>query len=283
MASVSSGGDPAKRLAPTAYPQEGDLPPPPPPAMPTVPTAAKALNARSFGALADDPFIGALAQTMQEHTQQQAANAGDHADGICKAIVPGTMAYEVIVGETITGKEVPMLERGMQAGLMVLPVVPGAAGAVANKITSRTSKGAPAVKAATKVESQAVKNVAPTGVTVRSAKEVTPFSNKNHLTDIKIDGTKYPESAKHLKDSGYNGKTVTIDRAGAAQRRKDALSGVKSKPKLDRDEMPPAVFQEGSQSVRHIPSADNRGAGASIGNQLRGIPNAVKVRLIVEP
>jgi len=108
---------------------------------------------------------------------------------------------------------------------------------------------------------------------------------KNNLKvkEIIIDGKKYPESARHLKDSGYNNKTVTVDRAGAAKRRRDALADVESKLKLDRDEMPPAIFREGSQSVRHISPADNRGAGASIGNQLRSTPDGVKVRIKVDP
>ena len=120
-------------------------------------------------------------------------------------------------------------------------------------------------------------NAAPAGNVVKRADDTA------HIKDIKIDSTKYPESAKHLKDSGYNGQLVTTDRNGIDQRRKDALSKVKSKPKLDRDEMPPAVFKEGSQSVRHISPSDNRGAGASIGNQLRGIPDGVKVRIVVDP
>ena len=47
--------------------------------------------------------------------------------------------------------------------------------------------------------------------------------------------------------------------------------------------MPAAIFQEGSQSIRHITPSDNRGAGASIGNQLRGTPDGVKVRIKVDP
>ena len=100
---------------------------------------------------------------------------------------------------------------------------------------------------------------------------------------IKIDSKKHPESAQHLRDSGYNNKLVTVDRVGTAQRRKKTLAGIKTKPGKDRDEMPPAVFKEGSQSVRHISRSDNRGAGASIGNQLRNIPDGTKVRFITDP
>jgi len=107
--------------------------------------------------------------------------------------------------------------------------------------------------------------------------------HNDECIEITIDSNKYPESAQHLRDSGYNNKLVTVDRVGAAQRRKDALSGTKTQLGKDRDEMPPAVFQEGSQSVRHISRSDNRGAGASIGNQLRKVPDGIQVRIITDP
>jgi len=48
---------------------------------------------------------------------------------------------------------------------------------------------------------------------------------------------------------------------------------------LDRDEYPPAMFKEGGpgSSVRLINSSDNRGSGACIGAQCRGLPNGSKV------
>ncbi|MGC3932149.1 NucA/NucB deoxyribonuclease domain-containing protein [Pseudomonas atacamensis] len=38
------------------------------------------------------------------------------------------------------------------------------------------------------------------------------------------------------------------------------MRGIETKPGLDRDEYPPAMFQEGGQeaSVRHITAGDNR-------------------------
>jgi len=59
------------------------------------------------------------------------------------------------------------------------------------------------------------------------------------------------------------------------------MEGVPTKPGMDRDESPPAVFAEGSQSVRHIPSTQNRGLGAVIGNQIRDVPDGGKV--IIQP
>ena len=49
----------------------------------------------------------------------------------------------------------------------------------------------------------------------------------------------------------------------------------------DRDEYPPAESRQGGKGadVRHVPSADNRGAGASQGNQLRPYCNGQRFRI----
>lgn len=75
--------------------------------------------------------------------------------------------------------------------------------------------------------------------------------------------------------------TLTIDRAGAAARRREALSGTPARSGLDRDEYPPAMFREGGRgaSVRHIDPSDNRGAGACIGAACRGLPNGSTVTI----
>lgn len=61
------------------------------------------------------------------------------------------------------------------------------------------------------------------------------------------------------------------------------LRGIETKPGLDLDEYPPAMFQEGGQgaSVRHINPSDNRGAGVCIGAQCGGLPSGAKVRIDV--
>ncbi len=96
-----------------------------------------------------------------------------------------------------------------------------------------------------------------------------------------VDGKKYPESAKHIRDAQAAGqpKVLTINRPGTKSNRDASLKGIPTKPGKDRDEYPPAMFKEGGQgaSVRHIGSSDNQGAGASIGNQCRGLPNGARV------
>ncbi|WP_434704939.1 DUF637 domain-containing protein [Pseudomonas sp. Z1-12] len=102
---------------------------------------------------------------------------------------------------------------------------------------------------------------------------------------VTVSKSRFPESAQHIEDAIEAGKpgTLTIDRANAASRRRDSLRGVETKPGLDRDEYPPAMFQEGGQgsSVKHINPSDNRGAGACIGAQCRELPNGTKIRIDV--
>src|SRR5690606_9108906 len=92
---------------------------------------------------------------------------------------------------------------------------------------------------------------------------------------VTIDKNKYPEAAR----SGATGRPLTVDRAGAAARRRESMRGTKPVKGMDRDESPPAVFKEGGagSSVRPIPPGDNRGAGGSLGGQLRDVPDGCTV------
>ncbi len=103
--------------------------------------------------------------------------------------------------------------------------------------------------------------------------------------EITVSRSKYPESAQHIEDAQTAGQPqeLTIDRAGSAANRRASLSGTDRLPGLDRDEYPPAMFEEGgeSASVRGVSPGDNRGAGASIGNQCRALPNGTTVIIVV--
>jgi len=104
--------------------------------------------------------------------------------------------------------------------------------------------------------------------------------------DVYIDPSKYPASAGHAADAQAAGHpdVLTVDRPGASDRRADATAGHATQPGTDRDEYPPAVTREGGAgaSVQNIPSSDNRGSGASIGNQIRDVPNGGQIRVIPE-
>jgi len=62
------------------------------------------------------------------------------------------------------------------------------------------------------------------------------------------------------------------------------MRGHKRQSGTDRDEYPPAMFQEGGSgsSVRNIAPSDNRGAGSCIGHQCRELPDGSRVKLEVE-
>jgi len=103
---------------------------------------------------------------------------------------------------------------------------------------------------------------------------------------ITIDKSRYPEAAQHADDAMAAGKPSRgrIDRGGADPRRGESLRCVECKPGLDRDEFPPAVLDTGGEgaSVRHIPPGDNRGAGASMGQQMRKLPDGTLVEIVVK-
>jgi filamentous hemagglutinin len=63
------------------------------------------------------------------------------------------------------------------------------------------------------------------------------------------------------------------------------LKGTIKVPGMDRNEYPPAMFKEGGQgsSVRPVTPGDNRGAGACVGAQCRGLPNGASVDVKVVP
>jgi len=82
--------------------------------------------------------------------------------------------------------------------------------------------------------------------------------------------------------AGYP-NVLTLEREGAAASRAESMQGI---PKIEfkhLDEYPPAIFREngGQAAVRPISPRDNMGAGARIGNQLRGVPNGQTVRIKV--
>jgi hypothetical protein len=110
-----------------------------------------------------------------------------------------------------------------------------------------------------------------------------PLLPNNNVVDVTIDSQKYPDAAKHIDDAQAAGQpsVLTIQRSGAAGRREEAVSGHGITAGMDRDEYPPAFTAEGGAgaSVRNIPRADNRGAGACIGNQCRSLPDGSKIRV----
>ena len=110
-------------------------------------------------------------------------------------------------------------------------------------------------------------------------------NSESQPKEVVIDGSKHPEAAANAADAQKAGQpsVVTVDRPGAADRRRESLQGTKPVPGKDRDEYPPAVFKEGGRGsqVRPINPSDNRGAGASIGHQIKDVPNGDKVKVTI--
>jgi hypothetical protein len=91
---------------------------------------------------------------------------------------------------------------------------------------------------------------------------------------VELSRSRYPESTDHIEDAIAAGQPALmhIDREHADEHREAALEGYSPRPNLDRDEIAPAMSEEGgaNSDVRYIDPADNRGSGASMGNQLEG-------------
>jgi len=120
-------------------------------------------------------------------------------------------------------------------------------------------------------------------VTKEAAKTAAETAEKP--VEVAISKSKYPESAAHAEDAINKGISNEgyIDRAGTDARRSNNLSEVSVKKGFDRDEFPPAVMNNngGGGSVRYILPSDNRGAGASIGHQIRNLPDGTKIKIVI--
>ena len=117
---------------------------------------------------------------------------------------------------------------------------------------------------------------------------LTGFSSGGHEPKyyvVIVDSRKYPQTAEHIRMAQTMGfpEFVTLGRADAAERRKASLADVKASQIYDRDEWPMVVFEEGGQgaNIVYIEGRDNRGAGSSIGWQMRGFPDGSRVRVRV--
>ncbi|MBX9158701.1 NucA/NucB deoxyribonuclease domain-containing protein [Bacillus cereus group sp. MYBK15-3] len=118
------------------------------------------------------------------------------------------------------------------------------------------------------------------------AKQVNGSNGEKVAQVVEIPSDKYPETAQHVKEAIKEGHTdiCTIDRGGAADRRKQSLAGIKTVKGKDRDEFPMAMCKEGGKGahVKLIDPSDNRGAGSYVGNKLDKLSDGTKVRITVK-
>ncbi|MEO8552822.1 MAG: RHS repeat-associated core domain-containing protein [Kofleriaceae bacterium] len=100
---------------------------------------------------------------------------------------------------------------------------------------------------------------------------------------VELSRARNPEAVAHIEEAQAAGKpsVLTIDREGARARRYQSLKGIGSRPGLQRDEYPPAMFKEGGRgaSVRHIDPGQNQSAGSLIRHALTGHKNGTRVLL----
>lgn len=161
-------------------------------------------------------------------------------------------------------------------------------------VTSATHDAGSAVRNAGDVAGQWVHQ---RGVDARAfLSGIDPGPNGPHY--VIVDQGKYPEAANHVReaqmgtswrgDQPFNRMQpaeVTIDRDGADARRAESMKQVpQTRPGYDRDEYPPAVFQEGGtgSSVKYIDPFDNQGSGSTIRHQISGLNDGEKVTVVAD-
>jgi RHS repeat-associated protein len=110
--------------------------------------------------------------------------------------------------------------------------------------------------------------------------------NSGVKKDVVIDASKHPDAATTAGEAQNSGQpnVVTVDRGPQVKdRRRAAQKGHERVPGKDLDEYPGAVFKEGGEGayVRPTKASDNRGAGASIGQQIKDVQNGEKVRIVI--
>ena len=115
------------------------------------------------------------------------------------------------------------------------------------------------------------------------------YVDPNGVVVVTLSQSRFQDATQHIQDATTKmnkPSLLTLDRPGAAARRKAACCGHKKVPPKQLDEYPPAIAKEGgaNASVRLITgAADNGAAGASMGNQLRPYPDGTKFRIEIVP
>ncbi len=183
-----------------------------------------------------------------------------------------------VVGQIVEGAEL------LYAGAVALGIVGTAY--IATKVIQHNSGDIPTMLRDNTRVTNSVPRIAPTIVKNSNDKKDEKGATDEHV-EIGVSKSKHPESHQHLEDAIANGTNTsgTIDRKGASQRRRENLKGTKPEKGKDRDEVPPAVIDNGGTgtSVKPIDPSDNRGAGGSIGQQIKNLPDGTKVRVVPKP
>jgi hypothetical protein len=103
------------------------------------------------------------------------------------------------------------------------------------------------------------------------------------VVEVRLPAGRYPHILEHARRAVARGypAVMVIHREGAAERRRQLLAHIPTRPGFDRDEYP---ADEGRAVVRadvaYVPSAENRGAGSLMGAQLRGLCDGTRFRYV---
>lgn len=110
---------------------------------------------------------------------------------------------------------------------------------------------------------------------------------RKRVVVVRLDSSGYPATAAHIREAIAAGekRVLHLDRRVAEANREASLAGIPTREGYDRDEWPMAATREGGEGahVAYVPSADNRGAGAVIGQQLRPYCNGQAFRVKIAP
>lgn len=109
-------------------------------------------------------------------------------------------------------------------------------------------------------------------------------AGRKRVVVVRISHKRFPLVADHARDAVRSGEPMilTLERTGADRRRaawrRAQGKAFPSRSDEDRDEYPPALSAEGGArtDLRYVEDGENQGAGASMGSQLRGVPNGRK-------
>ncbi|MGH7946070.1 MAG: hypothetical protein ACREF9_13820 [Opitutaceae bacterium] len=143
----------------------------------------------------------------------------------------------------------------------------------------------PAMRAASALERAMINEAVVGGQLNAPMAQAQLLASSSGARILVLDASRFPVSAANQAEAAANGarNILIVNRAGAAGNREAALEGLPKIPGFDLDEAPPAfVRQQGDiVIVRPTPPGDNRGAGASLGNQARGVPDGGRVIIII--
>jgi hypothetical protein len=124
-------------------------------------------------------------------------------------------------------------------------------------------------------------------VTAHGVARAAACQSQHNSVHVQLSSSRYPETTDHISDAVAAGQPslLHIDRADEDAHRDASLADYPPRKGFDRDEYAPAVSAEGGAGadVRYIDPSDNRGAGASMGNQLEGWCENQPFRIDITP